>query len=298
MLWAVAQLPDDAALALGAFAGRSWARLGLPRTRDARINLRIAFPEWSEARRTRGLVRSFENLGRSLVELAWLGRRSPEQVLARVRFEGLEHLDAARAAAPGGGVIVMTAHFGSWELFAAVLTARGYPLTVVHRVRDDAGLDEVIVARRAESGATYLPRGSAALGVVRALRKGSLLALLLDQNVGADEGIFVPFLGRLACTRSGPAQLAMSTGAPIVPMFLHRDAMDPARHVARFYPALDIERSRDDDASLAANVRQMTRAVEAEIRAAPELWTWAHRRWRTQPPGEPRPRYRREPKTY
>jgi KDO2-lipid IV(A) lauroyltransferase len=298
LLWALARLPDAAGLALGASAGRAWARLGLPRTRDARINLRIAFPEWNEAERERVLVSSFENLGRSLVELSWLGRRTPEQVLARVRFEGIEHLDAARAAAPGGGVIVMTAHFGSWEFFAAALTARGYPLTVVHRVREDAGLDEVIVDRRVESGATYLPRGGATLGVVRALRKGSLLALLLDQNVSPAEGVFVPFFGRLACTRAGPAQLAMSTGAPIVPMFLHRDAADPARHVARFHPALATQDGRADEAALAANVRIMTRAVEAEIRAAPELWTWAHRRWRTQPPGEPRPRYRRTPRSY
>ena len=162
-------------------------------------------------------------------------------------------------------------------------------------MRDDAGLDDVITGRRRRSGGTYLPRGSAALGVVRALRKGSLLVLLLDQDVRASEGVFLPFFGRLACTRTGPAQLAMSTGAPIVPVFLHRDADDPARHVARFYPALSIERERDDEAALAANARCISRAVEAEIRAAPEQWTWAHRRWRTQPAGEPRPRYRRAP---
>jgi KDO2-lipid IV(A) lauroyltransferase len=290
-LRALAELPDAEGIALGAALGRAWARLELPRTRAARVNLRIAFPEWSEVERERVLRGSFENLGRSMIELAWLGRRSPQRILARVRFEGLEHLNAARAAAPGGGVIALTAHFGSWEFFAAAMTARGYPLTVIHRVRDDPGFEEVLVDRRVESGATYLPRGSAGLGVVRALRKGSLLALLLDQNAGADEGIFVPFFGRLASVHSRPVRLAMSTRAPVVPAFLHRDREDPSRHVAVFRPALRLEEASGDENALAENARRMTRAIESEIRAAPDQWMWGHRRWRTQPLGEPQPRY-------
>jgi KDO2-lipid IV(A) lauroyltransferase len=278
--------------------GRTWTTLGLPRTREARAHLRIAFPAWSDAQRERVLERSFENLGRSLVELAWLGRRAPEDLLARVRFEGLEHLDTARAAAPGGGAILLTAHFGSWEFFAAAMTARGYPLTVIHRARDDAGFDGVLAERRRESGASYLARGSAALGVVRALRGGSLLAVLFDQNARADEGVFVPFFGRLACVRSGPVQVAMSTRVPVVPLFLHRDESDPTRHVARIRPPLPLVHGADDEAALAENARRLTRAIEDEIRAAPELWTWAHRRWHTQPPGEPRPRERRSPRRY
>lgn len=295
---ALARLPDDVGLAGGARLGRAWARAGLPRTRAARAHLRIAFPTWSEAQRERVLERSFENLGRSLVELAWLGRRPPAQLLARVRFEGLEHLDAARAATPGGGAILLSAHFGSWELFAAAMSARGYPLTVIHRVRDDAGFDDVLAERRSESGASYLPRGNAALGVVRALRSGSLLAVLLDQNARASDGVFVPFFGRLACVRSGPVQVAMSTRAPVVPLFLHRDPSDPARHVARIHPPLELVHCGDDEEALVENARRMTRAIEEEIRAAPEQWTWLHRRWRTQPPGEPRPRERRSPRRY
>lgn len=295
LLWTLAALPDDAALALGAGLGRAWAWLGLPRTRSARVNLRIAFPGWSEAERARVLVASFENLGRSLVEFAWLGRRSVERLLGRVRFEGLEHLDAARAAAPDGGAIALIAHFGSWELLPAALSARGIPTTIVHRARDDAGFDEVVSERRTGTGAHYVPRGSAGLSVLRALRKGELAALYFDQNSRAADGVFVPFFDRLACVRVGPVQVAMSTHAPVIPVFLHRDASNPSRHVVAFRPALPLVRGcgPDDVGALAENARRMTLALEREIRAAPAQWVWLHERWKTQPPGEPRPPYAR-----
>jgi KDO2-lipid IV(A) lauroyltransferase len=291
LLAGLAALPDGAGLRVGAAVGGAWARLGGPRTRVARVNLRIAFPDWSEAERERVLVHSFEQLGRSLVELAQLGRRSPAQLAARVRIEGLEHLERARAQAAGGGVIVLSAHFGSWEMFAAAMSARGLPITVVHRTRDDAGLEEVLMERRLEGGATYLARGSAAFGVIKALRKGALLALLFDQNARAGDGVFVPFFGRLASAHAGPVRLAMSTGAPVLPAFLHRDPLNPGQHVVRFQPTLALAPG-DDAAALLENARRMTRVIEDEIRAAPEHWVWLHRRWRTQPPGEPRPPYR------
>ena len=292
LLGGLAALPDARGLALGAALGRSWARLGGPRTRAARVNLRIAFPEWSEAEREGVRVRALENAGRSLVELAWIGRRAPASLAERVRIEGLEHLRAARAAAPGGALIVLTAHFGSWELFAAAMAAHGLPIAVVHRPRDDAALNALLAERRAAGGTRALERGSAAQAALRALKAGELLALPYDQNCRAREGVFVPFFGRLACARAGPVRLALRTGAAVLPAFLHRDAGDPARHVVRVRPALALATDGDEPARVAENARRWTLALEQEIRAAPEQWSWLHRRWRTQPPGEARPPYR------
>ncbi len=296
LLSALAVLPDRSALSAGAAFGRAWAAAGLPRTRAARVNLRIAFPEWSEAERERVLRESFANLGRALVEFSWLGRRDPGELAARVRIEGAHHAAAAREQARGGGVIVLTAHFGSWELFAAVMTTHGFPITIVQRARDDAGLDELLQERRAESGAAYLARGSAAFGVLRALQRGNFVALLLDQNAHAKRGVFVPFFGQLAATGEAPVRLATLSGAPVLPAFLHRDREDPLRHVAHFRPPLSLVPGEGEAAWL-ENARRMTRAVEDEVRAAPEQWTWAHRRWRTRPAGEPRPPYRRPSRT-
>ncbi|HEU4430054.1 MAG TPA: hypothetical protein VFT98_14925 [Myxococcota bacterium] len=292
LLRGLAALPDHAGLAFGAALGRGWARLGLPRVRDARVNLRIAFPHWKEAERERVLVESFAGLGRSLVELAWLGRRDPRMLAARVEIEGLQNVEAARERAAGAGLIVLTAHFGSWEMFAAAMAAHGFPIVAVQRARDDAGLDGVLQQRRRSGGASYLKRGNAGLGALLALRRGNVLALPFDQNARAQDGLLVPFFGRYACVNAGPVRLAMATGAPVLPAFLHRARGDPMRHVARIRAPLVLAEG-DGEAALLENARRMTRAIEREVREAPEMWIWPHRRWRTQPPGEPPPPYRR-----
>jgi len=283
------RMSEERALALGAGLGRAWARLGGPRTQVARVNLRIAFPGWSEAQREAVLVRALENIGRSFVEFARLARIGPAGLRERVRFEGLEHYQAARRASPHGGLIALTGHFGSWELLVAAAVAYGLPVVPVHRARDSALLDVLIQRYREAGGGEFLPRGAAAFSVLRALRKGRTVAVAYDLDCPREEGVFVPFFGRLACTRDGPVRLAMSTGALVVPVFLHRQP-DGRTHVARLYPALElVPEGNDLDAAIRENARRMTAVIEAEIVRAPDHWNWIHRRWKTQPPGEPKP---------
>ena len=136
---------------------------------------------------------------------------------------------------------------------------------------------------RTESGVVPMRRGSAARAVIRALRDGCAVGMPLDQNTSREEGIFVPFFGRPACTRDAVARLAMRTGAPVVPGFLYR-AADGVGRVARFSPALEMLPAGDDSkAAVAENTRRMTAAIEDAIRAAPDHWSWIHRRWRTAP---------------
>jgi Kdo2-lipid IVA lauroyltransferase/acyltransferase len=282
------RIPEQRAMALGAGFGRAWARLGGPRTQVGRVNLRIAFPSWSEAEREAVLVRAMENIGRSFVEFARLARIGPEGLRKRVRFEGLEHYEAAKKLTARGGVIALTGHFGSWELLVAAGVAHGMPVVPVHRARDNALLDVVIQRYRDAGGGEFLPRGTAALPVLRALRKGRAVAVAYDIDCPREEGVFVPFFGRLACTRDGPVRIAM-TGVPVVPVFLHRQP-DGLSHVARVYPALELVPEGDDpEAAIRENARRMTASIEDEIRRAPDHWNWIHRRWKTQPPGEPRP---------
>ena len=289
LLALVRRLPPERAVAAGGWLGRSYARLHGPRTEVGRINLRIAFPEWSEERRAAVLERSLDHLARGLVEFAQLSTLDPAALRERVAIKGMEHLDAARKASRTGGVVMLTGHFGSWELLSVAMSAAGVPVAVVHRPRDNPALDAVVNGLRSARGSLMLPRGSAARAALRALRDGKCLAMPYDQNCRRNEGVFVPFFGRLACTRDGPPRVAMRTGAPVVPIFLHRQP-DGFRHVARILPALEMAPEGDDKrAAIAENARRMTRVIEAEIRRAPDHWTWIHRRFRTQPPGEPRP---------
>ena len=297
-LWALAAralvglvhlLPRERALGIAGLVGRTYAALGGPRTSVGRVNLRIAFPEWTESRRRAVLAESCANLARSFVELALLSRGDAEELRRLVSIDGFEHLEAARKDSEHGGVIALTAHFGSWEFLAAAMVAPGLPVTVVHRTRDNPLIDELLGSLRDQGGAELFPRGSAARAALGALREGKILALTYDQNCGREEGVFVPFFGRLACTRSGPPRVAMRTGAPVIPAFVERED-GSARHRVRILPALEILPEGDDrEAAVRENARRMTHVIEEEIRRLPDHWIWIHRRWRTQPRGEPRP---------
>lgn len=281
-------VPEGAAMRIGAAIGKSYARLRGPRTGDAMTNLRIAFPDMSDADRRELLVRSFDNLGRNLTEFARLGLLDEAQLLERVRVEGLEHLEAAQKATDHGGVVILTGHFGSWELMAAAMVARGIPVAAVHRPRDNAFLDAMVAKLRSAGGATLLARGNAARAALDGLKRGFCLAMTYDQNCRRKEGVFVPFFGRLACTRDGPPRIATRTGSPVVPVFIYREP-DGLHHVARFSPALDFADTGDKRADVVENARRMTVPIEEAIREAPDQWIWIHRRYRTQPEGEAHP---------
>jgi KDO2-lipid IV(A) lauroyltransferase len=280
---AVNRLPRARALALAGGIGSSWARLGGPRSRAAREHLRIAFPDWTERERTAVRERAFANLARCFVEFCSLGRLSREELLALADVEGLEHFERGRTATPSGGVICLTAHVGSWELLVAVMAAHGIPIAVIQRPRDNPLLDELVARIRGHNGAEMLPRGSAARAALRGLRDGKVVAMVLDQNASRREGVFVPFFGRPACTRDGPARIAMRTGAPVFPVFIERIGTS-GRHRVRVQPPLElVPEGADADAALLENVARMTAVIEAAIRRTPDQWIWTHRRWKTRP---------------
>lgn len=286
LLAAVRVLPRRVALAACRAFGRSWALLGGPRTSVAVTNLEIAFPELSAEERRAILLRSFGYLAEHLVDAAEIARLDVDSSEALVSFEGFEHIEAAQRATPEGGAILLTAHFGSFELFSAACAARGIPVSVVQREQGIPAFGRVLEEWRAAAGVQALRRGSAARAVLRGLREGRIIGMPLDQDTPRSEGVFVDFFGRPACTRDGPARLAMRAGCPVVPGFLYRRP-DGSGHVARFEPAIPLIRAEelgnDRDAAVIENVQRMTRAIEQAIRRAPDHWYWVHRRWRTAP---------------
>lgn len=273
-------LPRRTAVALGAAVGRAYARLHGPRTGTARRNLKLAFPDWSEARRREVLYECFANLGRHGVETALLSRMTRDDVRELVRIEGLEHLDRARKRSASGGVVLLTAHFGSFELMAVACGLYGFPISLVHREIENPYINELVNGWRRNAGVEVLRRGSAARAALRALRGGRLLAMPLDQNAKRREGIYVPFFGRPASTRHAPARLAMRTGSPVVPVFIFREP-DGVRHVVRIGPEVELVPDGPERSDAVwENVRRMTAAIENAVQEAPDQWIWIHRRWK------------------
>jgi KDO2-lipid IV(A) lauroyltransferase len=219
--------------------------------------------------------RSFEHLGMNLVEACVFFFRPPAVLLSRVTLEGVEHLRAA--AASGRGILLLTAHFGNWELLAASHALSGFALSVVVRPLDNPVLDRVVARFRRRAGVELIAKRRALREVLDALRRRRMVGVLLDQNAARGEGVFVPFFGVPASTSKALAVVALRAGAPVTPVFIRRDA--GGRHTVHIEPALP----PPPDGDVTAYTATFNRAIEAAVRSAPEQWFWMHARWKTRP---------------
>jgi KDO2-lipid IV(A) lauroyltransferase len=254
----------------------------------ARINLGIAFPGIAEHDARRITHRLYRGMGTGLAELIRMPRMDRVYLERHIRVEGAEHLERSRRET-GLGCILMTGHFGNWELFAYALSVLLEPISVVARSRDSNVLDRAITERRKLSGNRVIRRDRAARSILAALRGKTHVGVLIDQDVPLGSGLFAPFFGLEASTTDGIARLALSTGANIHPAFLHRDPDRKFRHVVRFGPAIPMDRAADREGEVAALTARCNEALERAIRESPSDWMWIHRRWKTRPPGQESP---------
>ena len=280
LAWLSRALPQPLAQRLGAAVGDLlfWC---VRRYREvARRNLRQAFG--GGAPRVEAVARQvFRSIGKSLVEFLRLPALSAAEIRDLCQLEGMEHLRAGLAA--GRGVLLITAHYGSWELLAARLVVEGIPLSVVARDADDVATHALINRIRARCGYRVIPRQAAPRGVLEALRRNEVVGILMDQNT-TQGGVFVPFFGRAAATATGPAVFALRTGAALLPGFAVRQPDD--RHVGRFSPLVSLPRTADREADVRELTARLTALIEAQVRADPTQWFWIHDRWRHRPPEE------------
>lgn len=253
----------------------------LPAARRLAIeNLTAALPELTDEDRARIGRVSLANLGRAAMELLMLSRRPRTPVEQWCTFDGEDRLHAARV--PGRGVIFVTGHAGNWELLAAMVARRGYPLSVVATPVYDERIDQRLVEARARHGIQTIHRGSpsSARQLLSSLRRNAVLGMLIDQDTDV-EGAFVPFFGRLAHTPVGAAALALRTDARVVCGFLVREGA--ARHRMVLEGPIELIRTGDPDRDLIDNTARLTRMIERHIRAHPDQWIWFHRRWKRRP---------------
>jgi KDO2-lipid IV(A) lauroyltransferase len=247
-------------------------------------NLEMALPELSARAQRRILRGVFRSLGRQLVEFCRMTRYTPENTRDWIRTEGLEHYLAAKAR--GKGVLIVTGHMGAWELSSFYHSLMGYPMGMVARPLDNRRLDAFVNGIRCLHGNRILPKDDFARGLLRAMRAGQTVGLLMDTNMTPPQGVFVEFFGRKACTASGVARVALKTGAAVLPGFM---LWEPAerRYVLHFGPELVFARTENAETDILAATQQCTQAIESWIRRYPDQWLWIHRRWKTRPADEP-----------
>ncbi|MCX7993657.1 MAG: lysophospholipid acyltransferase family protein [Fimbriimonadales bacterium] len=267
-------LPMGVAQRLGAGLGLLAYALSRRYRRVAIRNLQRAFPDWSPAQARATARRVFRNFGVSMAEFFKAPSMTRAQIEQRLTVVGLEHLDAALRE--GKGVLLITGHFGNWELMARYLCMLGYPIAVIARDADDRGTTELITMLRERSGYRVFPRGNAARLVLKALRANEVVGILPDQNAG---DVFVEFFGQKAGSVAGPAVFHLRTGAPLVPLFNVRLPGD--YHRVEILPPMRFEPTGDAQADTQRVMQALHDVLENYVRRYPDQWLWLHDRWKS-----------------
>jgi KDO2-lipid IV(A) lauroyltransferase len=273
-----ALLPRPIAMALGRSTGTLVGSVLRYRRREVLAALHRAFPERSE-REIRGLAAgTYRHLGTTFAEVARLSARGLAETRPFLRVVQDEH--HACLVSQSKGALLLMGHVGNWELTAGVCATLPHTVhAIVKPLKPDA-LQDFMVRVRALLGLRLLNFRNSFGEALRALRRGEIIAVILDQNQRRSLGVFVDFLGEQACTSPGLAILSSLSGAPVFPIFTERGA-DGVNEI-RVLPPIDAPPDRQRE-TLQRYTQAYTRALEGIIRRNPEQWTWIHHRWRTRP---------------
>ena len=283
ILSVVGALPFRQSIRLGRFFGLIAYLVASELRRTGEINLKLAFPQKTAEERRQLLKGCFESLGRALGVFSHFAD-PPESILSALEPSGIEHLDQVKAS--GRGAILFTAHLGAWELTSYGLSLLGHPISFLVRPIDNPKIEEIVDRYRTRTGNKTLDKFSAARSMVKTLRSGGFLGLLIDLNALEDEAIFVNFFGVPASTNFMTAKLALRSDVPIIPVFAPWDKTRQ-KFLLQVNEPVEFERSGDEEADVRELTTRLTQHFEDQIRRYPDQWLWIHKRWKTRPHGEP-----------
>ena len=277
----VGRMPWGVQRALGGMTGWLLYRLMRRRRGIAETNLACCFPRLGEAERSRIVRHHFRSLGLGLVEIAiaWWG--SDEQIAARSRIVGTEHLEAALSH--GRGVLLLGGHFTTFEIGGRIMATR-FTVGATYRPHGDPWWDSRIRGGRTRYLSDLVPHKDAR-AMVRYLGRNRILWYAPDQDFSREEGrrrVFARFFAERAVTTTATAWLAQRSGARVVPFASYRRADDSGWDVV-LSPALESFPSGDDP----ADAGRLNAVLETQIRRSIEQYLWVHRRFKTRPSGVP-----------
>lgn len=277
-------VPARWAMRLGTLIGLAFYAVDGSHRRLAAAQIKAAFPTRS-AGQCRAIARqTFEHFGRSVVALLRASTRPPAEIRALVDIEGVERVRDALTA--GKGVIIVTGHYGYWELHNLVHPLVLPPMSVLARPLDNPYLHDFLQRIRCQTGNKVVYRQGAMRKVLRALQQNECVGILIDQHIHGTDAVPADFFGRPAATTSAVAELALRTGAALVPAFTIPLSDGRCRLV--FEPPIEMPPQNAREPVLLLTQR-CTDVLEMYVRRYPHLWLWMHRRWRDGGPATPAP---------
>ena len=276
-------LPRPLAHAVGIMIGGAvyWLH---PRLRRVGLrNLQLAFPDKSLKERRKILRGVYVSLGRLLGEACQFPKYTRENAVQIAVYQGFENFQEAESR--GRGVLLLTGHFGGWEVGSFFHSLQGHPMQIVVRPLDNPHVDSLVQRYRGLHGNSMIGKQEFARGLIAAMRQNLTVGILMDTNMTPPQGVFVDFFGIPACTASGVARVALHTDAAVVPAFT---IWDPVlrKYRVEFDRPVDLVRTGDVEADTVANTAKFTKILEEYVRRYPDQWLWVHRRWKSRPNGE------------
>ena len=281
--WMVRQsariVPRHAFLSLGRSFGRMACRLDRRHREIAIHNFRAAFSEASPLEAEQTVRGCYEFFSSYLFDMLTCFPALPPARLGDFEIEGQEHLQ--RAYERGKGIILFGGHFGVWELMALVHGAKGWPLELVVRPLDNPYLESLLQRLRRSTGNVIIDKNQGFRPMLKALRAGKGIAVLMDQNVSSADRVFAEFFGRPAATTPSVALLKLKTDASLMCVSSHPLKGDRYRLI--YGPPLELPLTGNRSEDVQRITQACNHEIELAIRNHPECWLWMHRRWKTQP---------------
>ena len=272
-------LPRGAALSIGTLLGRIVPYLARKEYKNAVEHLTLAFGNEKNTEEIHRLAHeTFSYMALNFVDAVRLDVMSPDEIKSICVPHNIDRL--WEALKKGNGIIGLVSHIGCWEFMGVYLAVIGIPVSAITRKLYDERFDKMLVKTRTRVGIKIISRGQNTRDIIRALKEGQFLGILVDQDINV-KGVFVDFFGIPAHTSTAPALLSLKYKSPIVPVFTYRD--NKQNHHACIGETVFIEPTGDNEKDVTELTAQCSKVTENFIREHPEQWVWFHRRWKTKP---------------
>jgi KDO2-lipid IV(A) lauroyltransferase len=273
--WVMARLPRALAYALAIVVARFAFLFARKARRTLERNLQIAMPELSASELKAVAYRNFQNHSKAYADLMRLPVARVEELKGLLHVQGIEHLEAARAR--GKGVMVISAHMGSWEVAAAIWAATIAPVSLFAEELEPRELFDWYRRTRARLGISVLPATRSGLRkVLEALDANEMVVTAIDRDM-LGTGIELEFFGRPARIPEGPAAVALKRGTPLLPVCVLRNPDDTDQAIGS--PPIFAEPTGDRQADVRRVTEKLVKHLEEIIRAHPDQWHLPHPIW-------------------
>jgi KDO2-lipid IV(A) lauroyltransferase len=269
-------LPRRVQLWVGNILGLLWFDVFRIRRSVALANLKLAFPDWTEADRIRTGRASLVNMGQSIVELILMVRYPHQRIAKDFVVEGIEHVEAALAL--GKGALVLSLHVGNGDYGCMALSLMGFKLNMISKQFKSPALNEFWFGTRRLHGTKFIREEKSSFDILKALGRNEIVIFILDQFMGPPVGVKTLFFGVPTGTAMGLAVFQDRTRVPLIPAYNER--LKDGRFRIVFEKPIEFEDKGTREKNNAFMTQIYSDKIEQIVRAHPDQWMWIHRRWK------------------